>query len=91
MKSKQDFLTAKESLGIYQAHVLQTVPLPATEGSVQAAAGHSDSGLQSVCVCVQIPCEITWLKCGPDPAQQLRASTCMLMRRDTLKAATDSH
>ena len=52
MKSKQDFLTAKESPGIYRAHVLQTDPLPATEGSVQAAAGHSDTGLQSVCVCV---------------------------------------
>lgn len=51
MKSKQVFLTAKESPGIYRAHVLQIDPLPATEGSVQVAAGHSDRGLQFVYVC----------------------------------------
>lgn len=52
MKSKQDFLTAKESPGIYQPHVLQTDPLSATEGSVEAAAGLRDQ--RFVCTSVVV-------------------------------------
>lgn len=77
MKSKQDFLTAKESPGMYRAHVLQTDPLPSTEGSVQAAAGHSDRSLHCACMSVQVLREIIWLKCGPEPALRRKQYLCV--------------
>lgn len=55
MKSKQDFLTAKESPGVEQPHVLQTESLAATEGSVEAAAGRREQRFVCACVCACVP------------------------------------
>lgn len=91
MKSKQDFLTAKESLGISRADVLQTDPFPVR---AQAAAGHSDKDLQCVCVDVCLSLDFV-LNYTAEMSSRASATagpvTCVLMRTDTLKAASDSN